>query len=70
MPIPIHMLEMIIIMDTKRITLTHIIGNIQAPLFLSGQQGRFGLIIEIHFSLLITMVSITHGIMDTVILMD
>ena len=70
MPIQIHTLKMIFMMDMKRVTLTQRIGDIQAPIFLSGQQGGIGLTIKIHFFLLITMVLITHGIMDTVILMD
>ena len=66
----IRTLKMILIMDMKRVTLTHTIQDIQAPIFLSGHQGGIGITTEMHFFPLIITVLITHGIMDTVILMD
>jgi hypothetical protein len=70
MLIQIRTLKMILMMDMKRVTLTHTIPDIRAPTFLSGQQVEIGLTAEMHFPLLSTMVLITHGIMDTVIPMD
>ena len=70
MLIQIRTVKMILMMDMKKVTLTRTIPDIQAPTFLSGQQEGIGLTAEMHFSLLTTMVLITHGIMDTIIPMD
>ena len=61
---------MILMMDMKKVTLTRTTPDIQVPTLLSDQQEGIGLTAEMHFSLLTTMVLITHGIMDTIIPMD
>ena len=70
MLIQIRTLKMILMMDMKKVTLTRTTPDIQVPTLLSDQQEGIGLTAEMHFSLLTTMVLITHGIMDTIIPMD